>query len=193
MQHGKKNGTVTHSLCQSLFFQKWNKIRCNFFSKSILPLIFLTPQSLCACKEKKKGVSKYSRVGSGMLRPFCTLCPPGISFAWPSMLPQHTNAQGWDYFDTNIKAADQTESTVHVRWTSGPEGRKHVSWLSCLLPQNLTQQQLTCRVSHVRPPRQRPGRHKHTRHMRITCTGRNTHMHGEVRVRTKSIDVKMEM
>ena len=37
----------------------------------------------------------------------------------------------------NIKAADQTESTVLIKSTADPRGRKRASWLSCLLPQKL--------------------------------------------------------
>lgn len=57
-----------------------------------------------------------------------TLLPPGVSFAWPLMLPEHTNALGWDYFDTNIKAdtsSDRNGCAREVnRWPTGQKACK---------------------------------------------------------------------
>lgn len=58
-------------------------------------------------------------------RPLSTLlAPAGISSAWPLMLPEHTSAAGPDYFDTNIKAAHQTDIAAHVRPSRQPTGQK---------------------------------------------------------------------
>lgn len=44
-----------------------------------------------------------------------------------------------NYFDANIKAADQKQSTIHVNWRSGVAFRTHVSTMVCFLWQNLTE------------------------------------------------------
>lgn len=40
------------------------------------------------------------------------------------MLPEHTSTAGRDYFDTNIKAAHQTDIAAHVRPSRQPTGQK---------------------------------------------------------------------
>lgn len=109
-----------------------------------------------------------------MLRPFSALCPPVISFAWPSICPITQTPQGWDDFDRNIKAADQTESTVHVKQTGDPEGRKHVSWLSRPLPQKLHSKAVGLYVEPAMydPLVNAPTPQTQTQHMKVACAGR---------------------
>lgn len=127
--------------------------------KNRLPLIFIiAAYSICVCV-CVRGVS-----GSGMWRPYSTLCPLRCFFCVAFNAPTTHKCPGMRLFwyKHQSRTSDRKHRAPEVnRWPRGQKACKLIE-LCASLKTWLNNSWHTCRVSHVRPPRQRPANTRET-------------------------------
>ena len=133
--------------------------------------------------------------GSGMWRPFSTLCPLRCFFCMAFNAPTTHKCPGMRLFwyKHQSSTSDRKHRAPEVnRWPRGQKACKLIE-LCASLKTWLNNSWHTCRVSHVRPPRQRPENTRETRALVEThmCAQHSTEtrVHIEIMLKNTCIHV----